>query len=80
MVRASEFRPIQLHVAESQAEWAKAILESKEPMELDPDWQAQAESAFEGWICHNCDTPVEESATECPECATPRRVRKKKRK
>ena len=34
------------------------LSESEEPMELDADWQAQAEAAVEGWICHNCDTPV----------------------
>jgi rubrerythrin len=74
------YAPIRLYVAASQAERAAEILASKEPLELDENWQAQAESAVEGWICHNCDTPVEESATECPECATPRRIRKKKRK
>ncbi len=74
------FLPIQIFVEESQAEKAKAILAANEPLELDENWKAQAESAVEGWICHFCDTLVEESATECPECATPRRIRKKKRK
>ena len=74
------YAPIRLYVAETQAERAAEILAANEPIVLDEDWKAQAENAVEGWICHNCDTPVEESATECPECATPRRIRKKKRK
>ena len=74
------YAPIRLYVAASQVERAAEILASNVPLELDEDWKAQAENAVEGWICHNCDTPVEESATECPECATPRRIRKKKRK
>jgi hypothetical protein len=72
--------PIRLYVAASQAEQAAAILSRNEPLELDKDWQAQAESAVEGWICHNCDTQNEESAAACSACDTPRRVRKKKKR
>ncbi len=72
--------PIRLYVAASQAEQAAEVLAANEPLELDQDWQAQAEGAIVGWICRNCDTQNDESATTCSACDTPRRVRKKKRR
>ncbi len=71
--------PIRLYVAESQSERAAEVLAANEPLELDEDWQAQAEGAVQGWICRNCDTENDEAAAVCSACDTPRRVRKKKR-
>jgi hypothetical protein len=73
------YAPIRLYVGESQAEHAAEVLAHKEPLEVDEDWQAQAESAVAGWICDNCDTENEETATACSACETPRRIRKQKR-
>ncbi len=71
--------PIRLYVAASQAEQAAEVLAANEPLELDEDWQAQAEGAIAGWICRNCDTQNDESAATCSACDTPRRVHKKRR-
>jgi hypothetical protein len=73
--------PIQLLVAESQAQLAREILAGDVQDEpLPENWEAQAEAAVDGWICHLCDTSVEENATECPACQEPRKLRQKKRR
>ncbi len=63
--------PIQVAVLREQAEEARRILAHlDEPPE--PGWEEKAEQALDGWLCHNCDTVVEQSATVCPECGTRR--------
>jgi hypothetical protein len=73
------FSAIRLHVDESHVERAMEILAAPLP-QPEGNWSAEAESAVEGWICHLCDTPVEESSPVCTACGEPRRAKKKKKK
>jgi hypothetical protein len=74
-----QYAPITLHVPESQAKQAAEILSSLDQERPVKGWEGQAEDAAEGWICHLCDTLVEdEQATVCPDCGEPRRERGKK--
>jgi hypothetical protein len=69
---------VQLCVPESQAERAREMLADRhDDMALPSGWESQAE-AVDGWICHLCDTVVEEGATVCPACQEPWKARKKK--
>jgi rubrerythrin len=63
--------PIQVAVLREQAEEARRILQHlDEPPE--PGWEKKAEQAVDGWLCHECDTVVDQAALVCPACGTPR--------
>ena len=73
-----QYAPIQLHVAESQAEKAKLLLSELKRQEPEKEWESEAESAVAGWMCQLCDTYVEdEKATACPSCGEVRPSRTK---
>jgi hypothetical protein len=75
-----QYAPITLHVPESHAERAAQILSTLPREQLQEGWEAQAEAAA-GWVCHLCDTQVEdEQAATCPDCGEPRKVRSKKKR
>lgn len=61
------YAPIQLVVPASQRGQAERILlQLGEPLPL--GWEADAESAIEGWLCPTCDTVTAYEEIECAGC------------
>jgi hypothetical protein len=61
---------VQVVVPASVAERARELLRSK-PGRLQNGWEGEAEQ-MKGWICHLCDTFVEEDVQVCPACGEAR--------
>jgi rubrerythrin len=60
-------KQVQLAVPVTQVEEAQAILaHADSPPEA--GWEATAEGAIDGWLCHNCDTVVSKDEVACPAC------------
>lgn len=66
------FAPIQIVVARSQADRAQFILAVAGVEVLENDWEALAEKAVDGWICHRCDSEVDHDDDVCPICSSSR--------
>ncbi len=64
---------ITLQVHENEAQRAAGILAAVEAeAELDEDWEEQAESGADVWICSICGEPISNRLSMCYSCQTPR--------
>jgi hypothetical protein len=63
---------IALQVHEDNAQRATGILAVVAAAKLDDDWEKQAESGADVWICSLCGEPVSNHLSRCYSCETPR--------
>jgi hypothetical protein len=63
---------ITLQVHEDDAQRATGILAAVAAAKLDEDWEEQAESGAEVWICSLCGEPISNRLSVCYSCQTPR--------
>jgi Putative prokaryotic signal transducing protein len=63
---------IVLQVHEEDAQRAASILATAEAAHLDEDWEEQAESGANVWVCSICGEPVSNHLSRCYSCETPR--------
>jgi hypothetical protein len=60
--------PIQVVVPASRLEDAAKVLEEIAAAKPHEGWEADAEGAIDGWICHNCDTVMSKDEPACTAC------------
>jgi hypothetical protein len=63
---------IVLQVREEDAQRAAGILAAVAAAKLDKDWEEQAESGADVWICSICGEPISNRLSICYSCQTPR--------
>jgi hypothetical protein len=63
-----DYGPIQLAVPASKREAALEALQEEDVTE--EGWEETAEGAIDGWLCHNCDTVVQQDESICPACGS----------
>jgi hypothetical protein len=63
------YHQIALQVREDDAQRAVALLAE---VELNKDWEDEAESGTDVWICSICGEPISNNLSICHACQTPR--------
>jgi hypothetical protein len=63
---------IVLQVHEDDAQRAAGVLAVVAAAKLDADWEEQAESGADVWICSICGEPISNGLSICYSCETPR--------
>jgi hypothetical protein len=63
---------IVLQVRESDAQRAVAILAEVAAAKLDQNWEEEAESGSDVWLCSICGEPISNRLSICYSCQTPR--------
>lgn len=63
---------IVLQVREEDAQRAAGILAEVAAAKLDEDWEEEAESGADVWICSICGEPISNRLSMCYSCQTPR--------
>jgi len=63
---------IVLQVPESAAQRAAGILAAVAAAKLDDNWEDEAESGADVWLCSICGEPISNRLSTCYACQTPR--------
>jgi hypothetical protein len=63
---------IVLQVHEEDAQRATGVLAAVAAARLDEDWEEQAESGADVWLCSICGEPISNLLSVCYSCQTPR--------